>query len=112
MVQPLEGERYYLRILLTHVKGATSFDHLKTVNGYVCGSFKETCILLGLLQDDVEWDACLSEASKIKAGQQLRHLFAMILLFCQPVVPEKLWDNHKLALCEDILYQNNQSMQN
>ena len=86
----MEGERYYLRILLTYVKSATSFDHLKTVNGYVYKSFKETCILLGLLQDDVEWDAYLFEASKIKAGQQLRYLFTMILLFCQPVVPEKL----------------------
>ncbi|CAG8561858.1 4656_t:CDS:2 [Racocetra fulgida] len=62
MVQPLEGERYYLRILLTCVKGATGFDHLKTVNGYLCASFKEACIRLGLLQDDTEWDACLLEA--------------------------------------------------
>ncbi|GBC16016.2 uncharacterized protein LOC112524872 [Rhizophagus irregularis DAOM 181602=DAOM 197198] len=49
MVQPSEGERYYLRILLTHVKGATSFDDLKTVNGHMCRNFKEACILLGLL---------------------------------------------------------------
>ena len=49
MVQPSEGERYYLRILLTYVKGATSFDNLKMVNGHLCRSFKEACILLGLL---------------------------------------------------------------
>ena len=56
MVQPSEGERYYLRILLTHIKGATSFNNLKTINGYVCRTFKETCIHLGLLQDDAEWN--------------------------------------------------------
>jgi hypothetical protein len=36
----------------------------------------------------------------------LRHLFASILLFCQPVNPEILWNDHKVALCEDICYQN------
>lgn len=63
MVQPSEGERYYLRILLTHVRGASSFEGLKTINGRICGSFKEACICLGLLQDDAEWNACLDEAS-------------------------------------------------
>jgi PIF1-like helicase len=85
---------------------------LKFVNGYPCNTFKESCILLGLLQDDTEWDTCLHEASKIKTGQQLRHLFAMILLFCQPTTPEQLWNNHKLALCEDILYRHYQLIQN
>ncbi|GET67424.1 uncharacterized protein LOC104885245 [Rhizophagus irregularis DAOM 181602=DAOM 197198] len=106
MVQPSEGERYYLRMLLTHVRGASSFDDLKTVEGHVCGSFKEACIRLGLLQDDTEWDVCLREACCIRMGQQLRLLFATILIFCQPAAPEILWNNHKVALCEDILYQN------
>ena len=68
MVQPSEGERYYLHILLTHVRGASSFNHLKTVNGHIYETFKEACIQLGLLQDDSEWNACLTEASNIKIG--------------------------------------------
>jgi len=99
MVQPSEGERYYLRTLLIHVKGATSFDDLKTINGYKCSTFKEACILLGLLKDDAEWNTYLNETSQIKTGQQLHQIFAMILLYCQPAAPETLWNNHKLALC-------------
>ncbi|XP_060970241.1 uncharacterized protein LOC115715135 [Cannabis sativa] len=32
---PTEGERYYLRLLLNHIKGPTSFLDLKTVHGVV-----------------------------------------------------------------------------
>ncbi|GBC19098.2 ATP-dependent DNA helicase PIF1-like [Rhizophagus irregularis DAOM 181602=DAOM 197198] len=62
MVQPSEGEYYYLRILLAHVGGASNFDDLKTVEGHICGSFKEAYIRLGLLQDNTEWDVCLRKA--------------------------------------------------
>lgn len=108
MVQPTEGERYFLRILLTHISGAVSFDSLRTVNGQVCRTFKEACIHLGLLQDDCEWNLCLHEASIMQTGKQLRHLFAMILLMCQPSAPELLWNTHKSALCEDLLYHAQQ----
>ncbi len=106
MVQLSEGDRYYLRILLTQVKGAFSFEDLRTIDGHVCESFKEAYIRLRLLQDDTEWNAYLSEANRVKMCQQLHLLFATILIFCQLASPEILWNNHKTALCEDILYQN------
>ncbi len=106
MVQPSEGECYYLQILLTHIKGAFSFDDLKTVKRHICESFKEACIRLGFLQDDAEWDVCLSKASCIRISQQLHFLFVTILIFCQPATSEVLWNKHKTALCEDILYWN------
>ena len=39
---------------------------------------KEACIEYGLLEDNKEWDRCQFEASEVKAGYQLRNLFAMI----------------------------------
>ncbi|XP_057297346.1 uncharacterized protein LOC130627125 [Hydractinia symbiolongicarpus] len=55
--QPSEGERFYLRILLLHVPGATSFESLRTFNGELFPTFREACLARGLLQDNNEWNA-------------------------------------------------------
>lgn len=104
VAHPTEGERYYLRMLLSHIPGAKCFGDLKTVNNVTYNTFKETALQMGLLENDLEWDQCLQEAGLVKSGKQLRQLFASILLFCEPTNPENLWNDHKLNLCEDILY--------
>jgi hypothetical protein len=58
-VSPFAGERYFLRTLLTKVKGVVSFETFRTVNGVVHDTFKSTCIALGLYDSDDEWNACL-----------------------------------------------------
>jgi hypothetical protein len=55
------GERYYLRMLLNYVKGATSYEHLRTVDGTTHDTFKDACIVMGLLADDNEWHQALEE---------------------------------------------------
>ncbi|XP_073360571.1 uncharacterized protein [Aegilops tauschii subsp. strangulata] len=59
---PAEGERYYLRVLLNHVTGKTGFEDLLTVDGVVCGSFREAAERLGLIEADNTLDDCLMEA--------------------------------------------------
>jgi hypothetical protein len=49
-------QRYYLQMLLNFVKGATSYEHLRTVDGTQHDTFKDTCITMGLLANDNEWD--------------------------------------------------------
>jgi hypothetical protein len=61
-VSPFVGERYFLRTLLTKVKGVVCFEGLCTVNGVVHDTFKSTCIALGLYDSDDEWNAYLEEA--------------------------------------------------
>ena len=46
------GESFFLRLLLLHVKVATSFEDLRTVDGTIFNTFCEACSQLGLLQDD------------------------------------------------------------
>nr|XP_027098996.1 uncharacterized protein LOC113718280 [Coffea arabica] len=59
---PIEGERYYLRMLLMHVIKPTSFDDLKCVDGYISSTYKEAAKVRGLLQVNNGFDECLSEA--------------------------------------------------
>jgi hypothetical protein len=99
---PSSGERFYLRLLLTVVKGATSFEDLLTVNGIQLPTFKQACIHLGLLEDDGEWIQCLEEAKHMQSGHQLRSLFVTILAACDPTEPAVLWERFKENICDDL----------
>ena len=81
-VNPIEGERFYLRLLLMIVKGARGYNDLKTYNGITYGTFKEACAARGLLQDDNEWYAAFNEAINWATAPQLRNLFVTLLAYC------------------------------
>ena len=104
-VSAAQGELYYLRLLLLNVKGAQSYDALKTVSGHVCETFKDAAVRLHLLADDSEWENCLEEAKSFQMPRQLRQLFAYICVFCGPSDPVYLWENHKAHLIEDFIHQ-------
>jgi len=61
-VRPTSGELYFLRLLLNHVRGALSFDHLKNISGVMHQTFQHACKTLGLLEDDKEWEEVFCEA--------------------------------------------------
>jgi hypothetical protein len=100
-VNPAMGERYFLQTLLTVVKGATSFEDLRTVNGRVYQTFKVIAIARGLYDFDDEWDLCLQEASKMQTRAQLRALFVTILTHSNPANPRGLWIAYKESICND-----------
>lgn len=102
-VSPREVERYCLRILLLHQKGCKSFEDVRTVRGHLCDTFKEAALMMGLLQDDAEWDRALNEATLFNMPCQLRLLFAMICAFCAPTNALNVWETHKTALSEDFI---------
>ena len=105
---PNSGECFYLRTLLTIVKGATSFEDLRTLDGVLLPTFKEACKQRGLLVDDQEWIQCLDEAADMQLGSQLRVLFATILHHCTPVSPHDLWDQFKDRICDDLAHKISQ----
>lgn len=98
---PAEGERYYLRVLLSHVKGPTCFEDLYTANGILYSTFRKAALERGLIENDDCLSSCLTEASIFQFPSALRRLFATILLFCEPGDVRKLWDDHFESLSED-----------
>ena len=102
-VHPNNFECFFLRLLLHTVRGPTSFEDLRSVNGHICATFREACQLHGLLEDDQQWNATMSEAAVAQSPERLRNLFALILAVCGPSNPKQLWESHKESLTEDIL---------
>lgn len=105
-VNPVDIEKYYLRVLLLHVKGPQSFDDLRTVDGILCNSFQEAAEKLHLVINDAEWKECLQEAVSHKMPTQLRWLFAIICIFCSPANIPELWTKFQDALSEDFQRQH------
>lgn len=98
------GEIFYLRMMLMHSKGATSYSDLRTVNGIVYSTFKEACDAFDILKDDRQWHVNMLENVAHAMPCQLRHHFVHILSNNQIADPRKLWQEHWSSMSEDILY--------
>ncbi|CAN6581415.1 unnamed protein product [Malus baccata var. baccata] len=88
-----KGEKFYLWILLNHVKGPTSFTNLRTVNGVLHPTYKQV--------------AQQREASTIQMSSALRRLFATILVYCAPIGVQGLWDEFYPFMIEDYVSTTN-----
>ncbi|XP_074322893.1 uncharacterized protein LOC141659866 [Apium graveolens] len=97
------GEVWYLRMLLTKVRGPTSFKSLKTVNGVLYCTFLDACKEHGLLDDDKEWHEVLTQCAVGGLPTQMRQLFVHIIVNCKATDLTQLWDCHWKNMIEDIL---------
>ena len=70
-INPRQGECFYLRLLLHHIRGPQSFAELKTVKGDLCSSYREACFKLGLLEDDNQYHLAMQEASVSNSASSL-----------------------------------------
>jgi len=101
-----QTEIYYMRMLLYHVPGPQSYEDLRTIDGQQCPTYKETCLKLGILEDDREIDKALEEAASVQCGPTLRHTFATILMWLQPAKAREFWERHKDTLAQDIMHRD------
>ncbi|GFR31663.1 ATP-dependent DNA helicase [Trichonephila clavata] len=103
-VHPNNAECFYVRLLLINVRGRTSFQELKTVNGHVYATFREACQKLNIFENDAHLDISLADASNSAQPQQIRRLFSIILTTCFPANRKDLWGKYKDYMSEDILH--------
>ncbi|XP_060170896.1 uncharacterized protein LOC132601854 [Lycium barbarum] len=91
-------ERYYLRLLLMNVRVPKSYEDLLTANNTHCKTFRESAEKRGLLLSDNNLTECMSEAVSYQMPSSLRHLFAMLLTYCNP---KELWEKIEAPMSED-----------
>ncbi|XP_019199139.1 PREDICTED: uncharacterized protein LOC109192887 [Ipomoea nil] len=91
-VPPNSGEIFYLRCLLNIVRGPTSFDDIKKVDGVQYNSFRDACYARGLIEDDKEYVDAISEAAVWSSAHSLRKLFVTLLTSNAMSKPEDVWE--------------------
>ncbi|KAG2789438.1 hypothetical protein PC116_g2271 [Phytophthora cactorum] len=104
-VYPRDMQRFYMRVLLCHRKGPTSFENLRTVDGVTYDSYRKGAPHAGYLEDDSEWVDCMTEASQFRMPYQLRQLFATIIVYSQVVEVGALWEEFYDDLSLDFGYK-------
>lgn len=106
-----EGERFFLRVLLHHVRGPRSFVDLRTFNGTVFPTFRQACVERGLFQDDSEWESALTDASICSTARECRDLFACIVLQEEVGDAMGLFERFWPQMIDDVHHQAEQQTQ-
>ncbi|CAN1121376.1 Galactoside 2-alpha-L-fucosyltransferase [Linum perenne] len=107
-IPPRAGDVFYLRMLLSKIPGALSFEHLRTVHGVVYKDYQEACQALGLLSNDNEWNSVMAEVSQWAMAPLIRSTFVALLVFCEVTTPLILFENWWVSMADDF----NHRMQN
>ena len=108
-VSPRNLECFMVRLLLHNVRGAVSFEDLRTVDGELQETFHAACLKLGLLESDDHWRKSLEEAALGRRASFVRETFAVLIGFCEVSAPLELWLAFRKELSEDFLYQAQQA---
>ena len=87
-------------MLLHMIKGTTSFQKIKTIDGRVSQTYREVCLKM-INNGRMHWQKHL----KCHA-HQIRNLFAIILTTCALSDLKGLCDKHKESMSGDIFLYN------
>ncbi|XP_076049464.1 uncharacterized protein LOC143030187 [Oratosquilla oratoria] len=101
-------ELFYLRLLLTHKPGPTSYEDLRTIDGKMYPSNREAVNALGLLADEETWKNTILEIiNHTNDRKQLRETYASMLVFSDLEDQSGIWEETKDLFASDYLHINN-----
>ena len=101
---PRAGERFYLRVLLLNVPGPRGFIDIRTVDNFICDTYQQACIRLGLVEDDFMWLNTIAESVRShQLPSMVRRLFSAVLLFGEVASPLSLWNDYSYYMIDDFL---------
>ncbi|CAN1242019.1 ATP-dependent DNA helicase PIF1 [Linum perenne] len=100
-IPPRSGDVFYLRMLLTKIPGALSFEQLRTVNGHLYQTYQQACQALGLLSNDTEWNDVMMEVSHWGMPSFIRSTFVSLLMFCNVSSPQTLFEQWWPSMADD-----------
>lgn len=100
VVSPKDHERFSLKLILNKVRGAISFESLKTFENTNYSTFRDTAIAMGLLEHDSQIVKFFEEACTVMLPIQLRQFFAWFLL-SENIQGIHIWNNYKNSFTED-----------
>jgi len=87
------------------VRGAKSYEDVRTYEGAVHATFRDACQARGLIGDDTEWVSLFEEAIVWATAYQLRNLFMTVLVYCQIGNVRSLFDKYWKYMADDIAYK-------
>jgi hypothetical protein len=102
---PISGERFYLRLLLTSVRGPRSFADLYVVRGVRYATYQAACIALSLTEDNKEWFYYFDKAKIFTSTKGLRTLFLTSLRQRVITDPLAIWNCYKDSFYNDLLHR-------
>ena len=108
-VDPKKKELFYLRMLLQHVRGATSFENIRKVNGIQYDNNEKACRALGLIPNDEIYFTMMEEVSKLNFPNQLRQFFVSLCVSNDCVPVNEIWEKFATELSADFLNRLNLS---
>ncbi|XP_076044688.1 uncharacterized protein LOC143027303 [Oratosquilla oratoria] len=98
-------ELFYMRLLLTHKRGPTSFTDLRTGQGVTHPTFREAVKAVGLLNDEETWKQTIMEIiNHTNDRKQQRSTYASILVFSDLEDQSNIWEETKDLFASDFLY--------